>query len=137
VEADSQRLPLDDETFDAAMMISMLHHVEDRGGRWPSRAGFSGAADSFVLMGFTGEDAATLWVLDYFPVSRPWMEATHPPRAAFLAELPAAQLFANAERASSSGSSATTLTICKRDLHGCETTSKPGAPRSTTVRPRC
>src|SRR5690348_15725074 len=30
VEADAQRLPFGDGVFDAAMMISMLHHVEDR-----------------------------------------------------------------------------------------------------------
>jgi hypothetical protein len=41
-------------------------------------------------MGFTAEDAASLWILDYFPSSRPWMEATHPPRASVLAELPGA-----------------------------------------------
>jgi hypothetical protein len=42
-------------------------------------------------MAFTGEDAATLWILDYFPSSRPWMDATHPPRAAILEELPGAR----------------------------------------------
>jgi SAM-dependent methyltransferase len=31
VRADAQRLPFVGETFDAALMISMLHHVEDRG----------------------------------------------------------------------------------------------------------
>lgn len=30
VEADAQQLPFENESFDAAMMISMLHHVEDR-----------------------------------------------------------------------------------------------------------
>ena len=30
VEADAQRLPFEDATFDAATMISMLHHVDDR-----------------------------------------------------------------------------------------------------------
>jgi hypothetical protein len=46
-----------------------------------------------VLMGFMAEDAATLWILDYFPGSRRWMQATHPPRAAILEELPGARLF--------------------------------------------
>jgi hypothetical protein len=46
-----------------------------------------------ALKGFTGEDASSLWILDYFPSSRPWMEATHPPLAAILAELPGARLF--------------------------------------------
>ncbi|HEX4563028.1 MAG TPA: methyltransferase domain-containing protein, partial [Solirubrobacteraceae bacterium] len=30
VHADAQRLPFADETFDAATMISMLHHVDDQ-----------------------------------------------------------------------------------------------------------
>ena len=47
-----------------------------------------------MLVGYTGEDAATLWILDYFPSSRRWMAATHPPRAAILEELPGARLFA-------------------------------------------
>jgi hypothetical protein len=42
-------------------------------------------------MGFTGEDAASLWVLDYFPTSNRWMQATHPSRASILAELPGAR----------------------------------------------
>jgi demethylmenaquinone methyltransferase/2-methoxy-6-polyprenyl-1,4-benzoquinol methylase len=93
VEADAQRLPFEDEIFDAATMIAMLHHVEDRvaalaeGRRILTRGG------RLVVVGFTGEDAATLWILDYFPCSRPWMEATHPPRAAILEELPGARLF--------------------------------------------
>ncbi len=45
-----------------------------------------------MLKGFTREDAASLWILDYFPSSQAWMEATHPPRAAILAELPGARL---------------------------------------------
>src|SRR2546421_3497460 len=31
VEADAQRLPFEDESFGAATMISMLHHVDGRG----------------------------------------------------------------------------------------------------------
>ena len=51
-----------------------------------------GPGGRVMLMGFTGEDAASLWVLDYFPCNRPWMEATHPPRAALLEQLPGASL---------------------------------------------
>ena len=92
VEADAQRLPFDDATFDAALMISMLHHVEDRGLALAEARRILRPRGRLVLMGFTGEDAATLWILGYFPSSRPWMEATHPPRSVLLSELPGATL---------------------------------------------
>ncbi len=88
LEADAQRLPFEDETFDAAMLISMLHHVEDRGAALTEARRILRSAGRLVLIGYTGEDAATLWVLDYFPCSRPWVEATHPARAAFVETLP-------------------------------------------------
>jgi SAM-dependent methyltransferase len=94
VQADAQCLPLGDETFDAAMMISMLHHVEDRGDALAEARRILKPTGRLVLKGFTGEDAAALWILDYFPVSRPWMEATHPPRSAFLSELPGSEIVA-------------------------------------------
>jgi SAM-dependent methyltransferase len=92
VEADAQRLPFEDESFDASTMISMLHHVEDRGAALAEAGRILRTGGRLVLKGFTGEDAASLWILDYFPSSRPWMEATHPPRAAFLEVLPDASL---------------------------------------------
>jgi demethylmenaquinone methyltransferase/2-methoxy-6-polyprenyl-1,4-benzoquinol methylase len=92
VEADAQALPFEDESFDALTMISMLHHVEDRGVALAEARRVLRIGGRLVLKGFSGEDAATLWILDYFPSSRPWMEATHPPRAAFLEELPGARL---------------------------------------------
>jgi SAM-dependent methyltransferase len=93
VEADAQRLPFEDESFDAATMISMLHHVEDRGAALAEGRRVLRRGGHLVLIGFTGEDAATLWILDYFPSSRPWIETTHPPRAALLEQLPGARLF--------------------------------------------
>jgi SAM-dependent methyltransferase len=93
VEADAQRLPFEDDSFDAATMISMLHHVEDRGAALAEARRILRARGRLVLKGFTCEDAATLWILEYFPSSRPWMEATHPPLAAILEELPDARLF--------------------------------------------
>jgi SAM-dependent methyltransferase len=92
IEADAQRLPFEDESFDAAMMISMLHHVEDRGAALAEARRILRPGGRLVLKGFAGEDAATLWILDYFPSSRTWMEATHPPRAEFLEQLPGARL---------------------------------------------
>lgn len=92
VEANAERLPFEDETFDAAIMISMLHHVNDRGAALAEARRILRPGGRLVLMGYTGEDAATLWVLDYFPSSRPWMTATHPPADAFLDQLPGAEL---------------------------------------------
>ncbi|MBV9443245.1 MAG: methyltransferase domain-containing protein [Acidobacteriaceae bacterium] len=92
VQADAQHLPLGDETFDAAMMISMLHHVQDRRAALAEARRILTPGGRLVLMGFTGEDAATLWIVDYFPISRSWMEATHPPRSAFVSELPGSKL---------------------------------------------
>jgi SAM-dependent methyltransferase len=90
VEADAQQLPFDDESFDAAAM--MLHHVEDRSAALAEARRILRTGGRLVLKGFTGEDAGSLWIVDYFPSSRPWMEATHPPRAAILEELPGARL---------------------------------------------
>jgi SAM-dependent methyltransferase len=90
VQADAQRLPLADGTFDAAMMISMLHHVEDRRAALAEARRILRPGGRLVLMGFTREDSTTMWILDYFPSSRAWMDATHPPLAAFLDELPGA-----------------------------------------------
>ncbi len=92
IEADAQGLPFDDAAFDAAAMISMLHHVEDRAAALAEAQRILRRGGRLVLMGFTGEDAATLWILDYFPSSRPWMDATHPRRAAILQQLPGARL---------------------------------------------
>jgi SAM-dependent methyltransferase len=93
VEADAQQLPFKDESFDAVTMIAMLHHVEDRAMALEEARRILRTQGRLVLKGFTGEDATSLWLLDYFPSSRPWMEATHPPLAAFLRELPGARLF--------------------------------------------
>ncbi len=92
LQADAQHLPFPDASFDAAMMISMLHHVEDRGAALAQARRILRSGGRLVLKGYTGEDAATLWILDYFPSSRQWMEETHPPRAAYLELLPGAEL---------------------------------------------
>jgi demethylmenaquinone methyltransferase/2-methoxy-6-polyprenyl-1,4-benzoquinol methylase len=92
VEADAQHLPFADESFDAAMMISMLHHVEDPAAALAEARRILAPGGRLALKGYTGEDAAALWIVDYFPSSRRWMEETHPPRAAFLELLPGAEL---------------------------------------------
>jgi SAM-dependent methyltransferase len=93
VQADAQRLPFKDETFDAVTMISMLHHVEDRGAALAEARRILEPQGRLVLKGYTREDVATLWILDYFPSSRRWIEATHPSQPWILEELPGARLF--------------------------------------------
>ena len=92
VEADAQRLPFKDESFDAVTMISMLHHVDDPVRALAEACRILRPSGKLAILVFTAEDAESLWVLDYFPVSRSWMQATHPPRAALLACLPGARL---------------------------------------------
>ncbi len=94
VQADAQQLPFDDRTFDAVTMISMLHHVEDRPAALIEAHRILRPGGRLALLGFSREDAETLWVLEYFPISRSWMKATHPPRAWFLDQLPDARLVA-------------------------------------------
>jgi SAM-dependent methyltransferase len=94
LQANAEQLPFPDRSFDAATMISMLHHVEDRAAALAEARRILTPGGRLVLKGYTGEDAATLWIVDYFPCSRPWMEETHPPRAAFVEQLPGAELIA-------------------------------------------
>ncbi len=94
VQADAQRLPFGEQTFDAATMISMLHHVEDRQAALAEAVRVLRPRGRLVLVGYTREDVVGLWVLDYFPSSRPWIEATHPTRSAVLEALPGSELFA-------------------------------------------
>ena len=163
VEADAQRLPFDDQSFDAATMISMLHHVEDRSAALAEARRILRPGGRLVLKGFAGEDAASLWMIDYFPSSRAWMEATHPPRAPILAELPGARLieleFKDMEDASlaalsadpervleAAESGATSYFERMQRVHAgelragsgaCARTSRPAAPRGALGPPRC
>jgi ubiquinone/menaquinone biosynthesis C-methylase UbiE len=94
VEADAQDLPFSDASFDAAMLVAMLHHVED-----PERA--VGEARRVVrpggriaLMGWSQEDLEGQWYTDYFPSTRRWIEESHRPIAEKLAWLPGARRIA-------------------------------------------
>jgi ubiquinone/menaquinone biosynthesis C-methylase UbiE len=154
VMADAQHVPFEDESFDAVTMISMLHHVQDRGAALSEASRILKTGGRLALKGNTGEDAATLWVLDYFPSSRAWMAATHPPRAAMLEELPGARLltleFEDMEDASLAALSAdperlleaaqrgaTMRRSCEGELRGCARTSRPAALRGAPARLRC
>jgi SAM-dependent methyltransferase len=92
VQADAVHLPLCDAQFSAVTMVSMLHHVGNQTAALAEARRILRPGGHLALLGFTGEDADSLWVLDYFPCSRPWMKATHPSRSALLEELPGADL---------------------------------------------
>lgn len=90
IRADATRLPFADEVFDAAMLVSMLHHLDA-----PARAVAEATRvlrpdGRLAVMVFTREDIADAWALDYFPSSRAWMNETHMPLDQLLAELPGA-----------------------------------------------
>jgi ubiquinone/menaquinone biosynthesis C-methylase UbiE len=91
IRANAMRLPFADASFDAAMLVSMLHHVDDPARALAEAKRVLRPGGRLALMVFTREDIADSWCMDYFPASRPWMEATHPPLAELLAQLPGAQ----------------------------------------------
>jgi SAM-dependent methyltransferase len=91
VGADATRLPFAAESFDAAMLVSMLHHVDDPAQALTQAKRVLRPGGHLAVMVFTREDIADAWCLDYFPSSRPWMEQTHMPLATLFAELPGAR----------------------------------------------
>jgi ubiquinone/menaquinone biosynthesis C-methylase UbiE len=91
LEADAQRLPLPDACADAAMLVSMLHHVDDKPAAIAEAMRILRPGGRLVLMVFTREDIAGAWMSDYWPSTRPWMDASHPALDELLALLPGAR----------------------------------------------
>ena len=91
IEADAQKLPLPDHSVDGAMLLSMLHHVENPALALAEARRILRPGGRLALQVFTREDIEDLWVLELFPSSRSWMRATHPPLADLLAHLPGAR----------------------------------------------
>jgi len=91
IEADARRLPLADASVDAAMLVSMLHHVEDPAAALAEAQRILRPGGRLALMVFTREDLADLWLSDYFPSTRAWMFESHPTLAELLAMLPGAR----------------------------------------------
>ncbi len=89
--ADAENLPLPDASFDAAMLVSMLHHTHRPATVVAEAARVLRPAGHMAIVAFTREDAEDLWLLDYFPSSRRWMAATHPPAAELTAPLAGAR----------------------------------------------
>jgi ubiquinone/menaquinone biosynthesis C-methylase UbiE len=90
--ADAEALPFEDGSFDAVTLISMLHQVVDwraavREARRVLRPG-----GRLAIKNFTRESlGAAGWLFDYFPRTRPWMEAEHVSTAELREELPRAR----------------------------------------------
>jgi SAM-dependent methyltransferase len=92
VEADARSLPFADASFDALMCVAMLHHVDDRPRALAEQRRVLRPGGRGALMVFAREDIENAWYLDYFPSTRPWMDASHPRRADFLELLPGARV---------------------------------------------
>ena len=90
VIADAACLPWPDESFDAAMLISMLHHVEDYASVLVEARRILRRGGRLALMVYTREDIEDLWMLDFFPSTRAWMQTTHQRLAELLELLPGA-----------------------------------------------
>ena len=91
VEADAQHLPLADASVDAAMLVSMLHHVENPQAALAEARRILRPGGRLALMVFTREDLEDLWLSDYFPSTRAWMTESHPTLSELLAMLPGAR----------------------------------------------
>ena len=79
VQADAQSLPFEDASFDAVMCVSMLHHVDDRPRALAEQRRVLRPGGRGALMLYTREDIEDAWYVDYFPSTRAWMDASHPP----------------------------------------------------------
>jgi SAM-dependent methyltransferase len=91
IEANAERVPLADESVDAVMLVSMLHHVEDQAAALAEARRILRPGGRGALMVFTREDVEDSWLTDYFPSTRPWMIETHSPCGELMAMLPGAR----------------------------------------------
>jgi ubiquinone/menaquinone biosynthesis C-methylase UbiE len=90
IAAAAESLPLEDESFDAAILVSMLHHVADPAAALAEARRILRPGGRMAVMVFTREDIHDLWLLDYFPSTRAWMQASHLPVSELRALLPGA-----------------------------------------------
>jgi demethylmenaquinone methyltransferase/2-methoxy-6-polyprenyl-1,4-benzoquinol methylase len=88
--ADAQALPFPDESFDAATVISMLHHVPDWRAALAEVRRILVPGGRLAHKGYLRDHADAFWPLRYFPSGREWFERTHPSLDQTLAELPGA-----------------------------------------------
>jgi SAM-dependent methyltransferase len=90
VDARAEALPFADASFDAAMLVSMLHHTADPARALAEARRILRPAGRLAVIVFSREDHHHPIFTDYFAVCWPWMAASHPPRAELLAALPGA-----------------------------------------------
>ncbi len=90
IEADAVSLPLPDGSFDAAMAVSMLHHVDDPAAAMAEARRILTPGGCLAVMVYTREDIEGLWMSDLFPSTRAWMEGSHQSEAELLELLPGA-----------------------------------------------
>lgn len=91
LDAAAEQLPVADESFDAAMLVSMLHHVADPSAALSEARRILRPEGRLAVMVFAREDIQDLWFSDYFPSTRAWMQASHLRIAELLAMLPGAR----------------------------------------------
>lgn len=140
LHTDAQHLPLDDASFDAAMLISMLHHVDEPTAVLAEAKRILRAGGRLAAMLYTREDIEDLWFLELFPSTRGWMQSTHPYLGDLLAQLPAR----NTTRSSSKTSTTHRSPPSRRTQRRCSTrngarrpaTSSDGARQSPRARRR-
>ncbi|MET0957249.1 MAG: class I SAM-dependent methyltransferase, partial [Solirubrobacterales bacterium] len=71
IEGDARELPFRERSFDAVTMLSMLHHVDEPAAAIAEAKRVLAEGGRLALTGYYREDIADLWLLDYFPSSRP------------------------------------------------------------------
>jgi len=91
VVGDAAALPFAEASWDAVMLVSMLHHVEQPAAALAEAQRILRPGGRLALMVFTREDTAASWLNDYFPSTREWMLASHQPLDELLALLPGAR----------------------------------------------
>ena len=91
LEGDAQRLPLEDESADAAMLVSMLHHVEEQPKAIAEARRILRPEGRLVLMGWSYEDLSWQWMADYWPSTQAWTAASHPKLQDLLDLMPGAR----------------------------------------------
>ena len=141
LEGDAQKLPLPDDSADAVMLVSMLHHVEDPTAAIAEAQRILRPGGRLALMIWTREDIDEMWLTDYFPSTRAWTAASHHTLAEHLEMLPGARrieiVYRDLEDGSLGALAAHPEKLADPAWRGCAKTSKRGARPSSRAWRRC